>query len=257
MAAITLIGSGNTATALGKALKQAGHQIIQVWSRSAGKANELAGILGVEATADLSAINDQADVYLVAVKDDAIESIGSHLKVGGKVIAHTSGIKSRELLKEAGNNYGVFYPFVSMTKETAVDFKRALVMIEGSNQGTSDMLSSIAKTISDNVKTVEQDQRQVLHLSAVFVNNFSNHLYSISEKILTEKGLSFDDMRPLIAAHTENVMKYLPSALQTGPAVRDDRSTIDIHMDLLSKNQELKEIYSLLTSSIQDFYKRK
>ena len=257
MAAITLIGSGKTATALGQALRDAGHQIIQIWSRTEANANELALKLGAVSITELSNLNDQADIYIIAVKDDAIENVAKQLRIGDKIIAHTSGIKSRELLKEAGGNYGIFYPFVSMTKETTVDFGKALVMIEGSNQRTSETLLSLAQSISDNVKPVDESQRQSLHLAAVFANNFTNHLYTVAEQILDEKGLSFDDLRPLIAAHLQNVLSYSPSQLQTGPAVRGDQSTIDIHTKLLSGHEDPKKIYSLITSSIQDFHKKK
>ena len=257
VAKISLIGSGKTATALGKALLDCGHQIVQVWSRSEENADQLAAMLHATSTSDLSQIKAEADIYIVAVKDDAIEDIVRRIKVGDKTIAHTSGIKSGELLKDAGSNYGIFYPFVSMTKETQVDFKKALMMIEGSNEATRDLLLSLAHTISDNVKAVDESQRQTLHLAAVFANNFTNHIYSIAEKILVEKRLSFDDLRPLIASHIQNVLAHSPSELQTGPAIRGDQSTLDIHMDLLKAHPDYKEIYSLLTTSIQDIHTTK
>ena len=110
---------------------------------------------------------------------------------------------------------------------------------------------------SDNVNAVDESQRQTLHLAAVFANNFTNHIYSIAEKILVEKRLSFDDLRPLIASHIQNVLAHSPSELQTGPAIRGDQSTLDIHMDLLKAHPDYKEIYSLLTTSIQDIHKTK
>jgi predicted short-subunit dehydrogenase-like oxidoreductase (DUF2520 family) len=254
---ITLIGSGKTATALGKALQQAGHSIAQVWSRSEANSQQLAHMLSAQYVSDLSAIADISHIYIIAVNDDAIEEIASQLKIGDKIIAHTSGIKSRELLKTASTNYGIFYPFVSMTKETQVDFKKALMMIEGSNEATTNTLLTLARTISGNVKHVDENQRQSLHLSAVFANNFTNHMYTIAEQILAEKGLSFDDLRPLIAAHIQNVMTHQPSQLQTGPAIRGDQSTIAIHEDILSEHPDFQKIYSLLTASIQDFHKKK
>lgn len=257
MAAITLIGSGKAATALGKALRSAGHQIIQVWSRSKSNVEELANMLQASGVTDISAINDQADIYIISVKDDTIEDVASKLHVGAKIVVHTSGIKSREQLKMASENNGVFYPFVSMTKETSVDFKKVLMMVEGSNEVTLQTLYDIAKTLSHNVKKVDEQQRQTLHLAAVFANNFTNHMYVIAEQILDEKGLSFDDLRPLIASHMENVLSHQPSTLQTGPAARGDQFTIDIHKNLLSGNEDLKKVYSLLTSSIQDFQKKK
>jgi predicted short-subunit dehydrogenase-like oxidoreductase (DUF2520 family) len=107
------------------------------------------------------------------------------------------------------------------------------------------------------VKAVDENQRQTLHLAAVFANNFTNHIYAIAERVLEEKGLSFDDLRPLIAAHIQNILVHSPSKLQTGPAIRHDQSTIDIHMDLLKAHPDYREIYSLLTTSIQDIHKTK
>ncbi|MBS1684819.1 MAG: DUF2520 domain-containing protein [Bacteroidetes bacterium] len=253
MAAITLIGSGNAATALGRALHKAGHQIVQVWSRSEAHAAQLAKELNAAPTADLQNINGNADIYILSVKDDAIEATAKALPVSGKILAHTSGIKSKDLLHSSGR-YGIFYPFVSMTRDAETDFHTALLMVEGNNEETLKTLAALAQTISDRVRQVEERDRQSLHLAAVFANNFTNYLYTVSEQLLAESGLSFDELRPLIAAHVQRVMEQSPGQLQTGPAIRRDHSTIDVHLDLLSKHQNLKELYSLLTSSIQDIY---
>ena len=255
MAKGTLIGSGKTATALGKALMLAGHEIVQVWSRNEAHANELAGKLNATATTNLSTISDAADIYIIAVKDDAIAEVANKLKIGNKIVAHTSGIKSKDLLTGVSENYGIFYPFVSMTKESVVDFKKVLFMIEGSNEETITALSSLAHSISDNVKMVEESQRQSLHLAAVFAHNFTNHMYAISEKILGDKGLKFDDLRPLIAAHIANVQYLSPSTLQTGPAIRHDSTTIDTHLHLLDTNPEFKQLYLTMTEAIQSWHK--
>lgn len=257
MAKISLIGSGKTATALGIALIQAGHEFVQVWSRTEDNAKELAQKLNAAATNELSDITTHADIYLIAVKDDAIREVATKLTIGSKIIAHTSGIKSKELLKDASPNYGVFYPFVSMTKESQTDFKTALMMIEGSNAQTAETLTALAKTISDNVKMVEENQRQSLHLAAVFAHNFTNHMYAVAEKILADKGLQFDELRPLIAAHIANIQRLSPSTLQTGPAIRYDSSTIDTHLHLLDANNEFKQLYLTMTEAIQQWHKEK
>jgi predicted short-subunit dehydrogenase-like oxidoreductase (DUF2520 family) len=257
MTKISLIGSGKTATALGMALKHAGHEFAQVWSRSEAGANELAQKLHASPTTELFAIHSNADVYIIAVKDDAIEEVASKLKIDDRIIAHSSGIKSKELLKSASPNYGIFYPFVSMTKESETDFKRALMMIEGSNEGTAETLNALAKTISDNVKMVEENQRQSLHLAAVFAHNFTNHMYVMAEKILADKGLNFDELRPLIASHMANVQKLSPATLQTGPAIRHDSSTIETHLQLLDANNEFKQLYLTMTEAIQQWHKEK
>jgi predicted short-subunit dehydrogenase-like oxidoreductase (DUF2520 family) len=255
MAKVTLIGSGRAATALGGALSLAGHGFVQVWGRTEANANTLAGKLKATAVTDLSALSGDADVYLIAVKDDAISEVASQIKIGTKIVAHTSGIKSKDLLRSASPNYGIFYPFVSMTKESDTDFRASLLMIEGSNQHTIAILSDLAATISGNVKMVEENQRQSLHLAAVFAHNFTNHFYTIAEKILYDKGLKFDDLRPLIASHIANVQRLSPATLQTGPAIRHDSTTIDAHLHLLGQNIELKQLYLAVTAAIQHRYK--
>ena len=256
MASITLIGSGKTATALGTALKAAGHEFVQVWSRGAG-AGVLAAKLHASATIEFDAIKSDADIYLIAVKDDAIQEVAAKLNIGDRIIAHTSGIKSNDLLKNSSANYGIFYPFVSMTKEAETDFRDVLLMIEGSNYGTNRTLSELAKTISDNVKQVEENQRQSLHLAAVFAHNFTNHMYIAAEKIMADKGLNFDELRPLIAAHAANIQKLSPSGLQTGPAIRHDGSTIDTHLHLLDQDAALHQLYQTMTDAIQHWHKDK
>jgi predicted short-subunit dehydrogenase-like oxidoreductase (DUF2520 family) len=144
-----------------------------------------------------------------------------------------------------------------MTKESETDFKRALMMIEGSNEGTAETLNALAKTISDNVKMVEENQRQSLHLAAVFAHNFTNHMYVMAEKILADKGLNFDELRPLIASHMANVQKLSPATLQTGPAIRHDSSTIETHLQLLDANNEFKQLYLTMTEAIQQWHKEK
>jgi len=257
MAKITFMGSGKTATALGRAMSLAGHEFMQVWSRTETGANDLAKKLCASATTDLNKINNDADIYLIAVKDDAIEEVAGKLNIGNKIIAHTSGIKSKDLLKSASPDYGVFYPFISMTKEVATDFKTALVMIEGSNERTANALTILAQSISGNVKMVEEKQRQSLHLAAVFAHNFTNHIYIAAEKILADQGLNFNELRPLIAAHIANVQHLSPSTLQTGPAIRHDETTIDAHLQLLGSNNDLKQLYLTMTEAIQQWHKEK
>ena len=257
MAKISLIGSGKTATALGMSLAAAGHTFVQVWSRTDANAMELAKKVKATATIDLTAVNNEADIYIIAVKDDAISEVASQLNIGKKIVAHTSGIKSKSALTGVSENYGIFYPFVSMIKESTTDFKKALLMIEGSNDHTVEVLRSLANTISDNVRTVEEDQRQSLHLAAVFAHNFTNHMYVAAEKILSDKGLRFDELRPLIAAHIANVQQLSPANLQTGPAIRHDNTTINTHLHLLDPHSELKQLYKTMTAAIQQWHKDK
>lgn len=256
MALVTLIGSGSAATSLGVALQAAGDRILEVWSPTEAHARQLAEHLGCGCVADTAALSKDADIYLLAVRDDAIAETAAKLQIYDKILAHTSGIKSKNLLQKGSSNFGVFYPFVSMTKEAIPDFRSAMLMVEGNNEATVDALQAMAARISDNVRVVEETQRQSLHLAAVFANNFTNHLYAIAENILEEKGMHFDDIRPLIAAHYTNLMKLSPSVLQTGPAMRDDFSTMEKHLKLLKGKKEIEQLYIDFTEDIQYWKQR-
>ncbi len=246
---ITMIGAGNVATQLALALKKAGHTLVQIYNRSSEAGTELARTVGAEFTTDMQTLLP-ADIYIVAVKDDAIEERAKLLTAGTAVVTHTSGTKSLSLLKNCGDNYGIFYPLQTMTKQSKVDFKNVPVLIEGSNAETNQVLEGLARSISQNVHRVDEEQRQWIHIAAVFANNFTNHLFGISEGIMLSHSLSFEILKPLIMQSIANVELYSPARIQTGPAARGDMQTIEKHLLLLGDDHRLQQIYRILTESI-------
>ncbi len=249
MMRITIIGAGNVATNLALALKKAGHQLVQIYNRSNDAGQELARAVAASFTSDSTQLAD-ADVYIVAVKDDVIEEVASQINLYDKVIVHTSGTKSKDLLKKSSSCYGIFYPLQTMTKGAKVDFRNVPLLIEGNNETTVDKLSSLACSISQNVHRVDEEQRQWIHIAAVFANNFTNHLYTISDKILKEHQLSFSILKPLIFRSVENLNHHSPDEIQTGPASRKDLQVIEKHLSMLADNPDLQKMYELLSNSI-------
>ncbi|MES2621199.1 MAG: DUF2520 domain-containing protein, partial [Bacteroidota bacterium] len=211
---ISIIGAGNVATNLALAFKKAGHEIVQIYNRSDDAGKELAHTVAARFTSDITALSD-ADIYIVAVKDDAIEERAAQLKVEGKIVAHTSGTKSKNLLQGTSGNFGIFYPLQTIKKNSKVDFKNVPVLIEGSNENTVQRLEELAGSISQNVHRVDEEQRQWIHVAAVFANNFTNHLFSISENMMVSHGLSFEILKPLILSFIQNLQTNSPSQIQT------------------------------------------
>ncbi|HWB63093.1 MAG TPA: DUF2520 domain-containing protein [Chitinophagales bacterium] len=246
---VTVLGAGNVATQLALAIKKAGHEIVQVYNRSNDAGAELAKTVNAGFTSDLKELQP-ADIYIVAVKDDAIAEVAATLRVGDRVVAHTSGTKTQDLLEQATSSYGIFYPLQTMTKTTKVDFKEVPFLIEASNKATANKLEELARSISKNVHQVDEQQRQWIHLAAVFANNFTNHLFGISEELLAFHDLQFDILKPLIFKAIENLQNFSPAQLQTGPAARGDYQTIEKHLLLLGDNVRLQQIYKILTDSI-------
>ena len=248
---IVIIGTGNTATILGRQLKKAGHRIIQVFGRNASAASKLAYELDTESTNYWSVIRKDADVYLIAVTDDAIVDVAKHLHVPGKVVAHTAGSVKQDVLKKTSHHYGVFYPLQSLRKDmtTIPDIP---VFVDGSDDVAKKTLESIAHSIAgDKVNTAGDDARLKLHVAAVIVSNFTNHLYALAEEYCKKEGLDFKQLLPLIEETAARVKTISPKKTQTGPALRHDKETIQKHLELLNDHPQLKKIYELLTESIQ------
>jgi predicted short-subunit dehydrogenase-like oxidoreductase (DUF2520 family) len=247
---ITIIGSGNVATHLSAAFKNAGHRIVQVYSRNMHNAALLAYHVGAEAIDSPREITGDTDLFILAIKDDAIAEFVPHLSSFNKPIVHTSGAVELQQLLDFTNNAGVFYPLQTFSKTKEVNFREVPLCIEGADETITEMLEGLARDISNNVYRVNSAQRKVLHLAAVFACNFTNHLYSVGEQLLAGSDMSFDMLRPLIAETADKIKEHHPADVQTGPAVRNDDLTMQAHLQMLKKQPDLQEIYTRLSQDI-------
>jgi len=248
---IVIIGSGNVAAVLGRKFKAAGHHILQIYSRNASAASQLAYEWDTESTNYKSLINPYADIYIVAVTDDAIDDISKDLLLPGKVVAHTAASVPKEVLKNVTSHYGVFYPLQSLRKEMTI-VPDVPVFFDGSDETSRKKLEALARSISsENVTEAGDDARLKLHAAAVVVSNFTNHLYQLAEDYCNKEGLDFKQLLPLIEETALRLKTISPAAVQTGPAIRHDKETIQKHLGLLKDHPQLKNIYLLLTESIQ------
>lgn len=251
---VVLIGAGNLATNVGKALKYAGHDIVQVYSRTMSSAEALASVLGAVAVNDAESLRNDGDVYLLAVKDSVLASLIPRICAGreGGVFAHTAGSMSIDLFRGYAEHYGVFYPMQTFSKERAVDFRNVTCFIESSDPSSCKVLEELARSITPRVMTLSSEDRKYLHLAAVFACNFANHCFALSERLLASRGIGFDVMLPLVDEMVSKVHALSPRAAQTGPAVRNDSNVMEEHLRLLDDDEKLQEIYRLLSDSIRE-----
>jgi predicted short-subunit dehydrogenase-like oxidoreductase (DUF2520 family) len=249
---IVIIGSGNSAAVLGRKLKSAGHQIIQVISRNAHAASALAYEWDTVSSNYISAINLGADVYLIAVSDDAITEVVNDLKLPGKIIAHTAGSVSKDILKNVSTQYGVFYPLQSLRKDLS-NPEQVPIFIDASDTETKLVLEKLAQSISPgHVAAADADERMKLHIAAIMVNNFTNYLFALAEDYCKKEGLDFKQLLPLIEETVARLKTVSPSKSMTGPAIRHDKETIQKHLKLLENHPEIKKVYELMSDSISD-----
>lgn len=247
---IVIIGSGNVAAVLGRKFVAAGHTIVQVLSRNATAASELAYEWDTKSANYTSLINKDADVYIIAVSDTAIPELANDLRLGDKVVAHTAASVKMDVLKEVTTNYGVFYPLQSLRKEQKL-IPEIPIYIEAVNEKTHHMLYTLAQSIyKDPPLTAGIEKREKLHVAAVFVNNFTNHIFSLAEYYCQKEGITFSELLPLIDNTFARLHSASPSDMQTGPAIRGDKETIQKHMQLLEPYPQLLKLYQFLTDSI-------
>jgi predicted short-subunit dehydrogenase-like oxidoreductase (DUF2520 family) len=247
MIKITLIGSGNVAQHLIKAFdKSEAIEIVQVFSR---KKETLASLVEFDKIVDDFQDLKEADLYIIAVTDNAIAEVSAQLPFINQLVVHTSGTASIETLEDK-NRKGVFYPLQTFSKNKEIDFSVIPLCLEAENTFDFRVIETAAKSISNSVFAINSEQRKALHVAAVFVNNFTNHLYQIGQEICDENKVPFEILKPLIQETADKINTLNPTEAQTGPAKRNDSNTIEAHLDYL-KDENQKNIYKILTQSIQ------
>jgi predicted short-subunit dehydrogenase-like oxidoreductase (DUF2520 family) len=248
---IVIIGSGNVATVLGRLFKQNNHEIIQVMSRHEAHARKLAEEVGGVAT-NYDGITDMtADLYLVAITDGVLFDLNKSFKLGNKLIVHTAGSITKDVLKDISDRYGVIYPLQSLRKEMDV-IPTIPFLVDGNNEEATEQIEAFAKTLSADVKRSSDEERLKLHVAGVVVNNFTNHLYTVAEDFCQKENIDFKLLLPLIQETTRRIATYSPKDVQTGPASRNDVFTLDKHLRLLTAHPKLKYLYLKLTDSIMN-----
>ena len=253
MMKVSILGAGNLANHLFKAFKKSSEISVNQWfnrsikSRSSYR-NE------VDITDDMTKL-EPADIYIIAVSDDAISDLSKSIPFSNRLIVHTSGtIGIHDLDKK--HRRGVFYPLQTFSKDVEIDFSHVPLCIEALEKPDLKLLTDLSKAMACKHYKINTEQRQTLHLAAVFVNNFANQLYRIGHEITDIKNIPFDILKPLILETAKKMQYVSPYMAQTGPAKRNDKKTIRRHLKLL-ENPMHREIYEMLTKSIQETHGRK
>jgi predicted short-subunit dehydrogenase-like oxidoreductase (DUF2520 family) len=252
---ITIIGTGNVAFHLTKRFKETGCTIAEIVGRNPEMGEKIAALGQSKFQKNFNKIKNDSDVYIIAVSDSAIANVAKKVaqRLDNQLVVHTSGAFSSSVLQPYFKHYGSFYPLQTFSLNSQPDFEKIPIFINATPpQYFTDFLKKIALKISPNVYELSDEKRVVLHIAAVFVNNFTNHLFSIGEKILETEGLPFDVLKPLITETVNKIREHSPDTMQTGPAHRKDMVTIEKHMQYLAEYAppQYLGLYRILTENI-------
>ncbi len=249
MQRLVFIGAGNVATHLAKAFYKKGYSIVQVFSKTKSSAKTLADEVKSSYTTNYNDLINDGDIYIYCVTDEVLPELISQKTLSNGVHIHTAGSVKMDVFDKNRQNFGVLYPLQTFSKNKEIDFSKVPLFIEANNDFSAQKIRELASVLSKKVFSISSENRQKIHLSAVFACNFTNHLFSIAQNLLGE--IPFEVLLPLIEETVEKVKTISPKQAQTGPAKRRDNNVIEKHLKALSDKENWQEIYKKLTEDIQ------
>ena len=257
---ISFIGAGRVVHHLAHALSQY-HQIVQIYNRSLESAQTLAAQVGATATVNISEIDPEIDLMVIAVSDQAIASVIAdvHQQLPNVLIVHTSGSTDIEVLAKVHARAGVFYPLQTFSLDRDIIWAETPLFVEAKSENDLAILTQLAKQFSKRVYQYTSAQRLSLHLAAVFACNFSNYCYDMAKQVVDAQQVDFSLLYPLILETAHKAVQHDPKQMQTGPAMRGDQNILAMHQQMLqdANRDDLKNIYSLLSQQILQSHQQK
>jgi len=249
---VVILGSGNVATVLGRKIRAAGHAIVQVTGRNETAVRSLAEELHAAPNIRPGGVDHSADIYLAALSDKALHELHQWLKLNKKMIVHTAASVSKDVLAGVSKNYGVLYPLQTLRKEQP-NLPDIPFLVDGNTADDLALVQDFAYSLSEKVEVADDAYRLKIHVAAVLVSNFTNHLYTLASDFCTQKGVAFSMLQPLIEETAQRLRSLTPQESQTGPAIRHDDATIARHLDMLQDHPELEKIYELFTENLKKY----
>lgn len=250
----SVIGAGNLAYSLIPNLQKNNIIVKNIISRDLKKANEFADKFNINANLLESGMKLDAHIVFLAVSDDSIQKAAAFLNLDdSQILLHTSGSTQISVLKNHAQHFGVMYPLQTFTKGHILDFSCIPLFVEASDAEALNIVKDISGLLSSNVSILSGKQRKQLHMTAVFVSNFTNHMYNIGAYLMDKERLDFSLLYPLIEETTQKIKHMSPKEAQTGPAVRRNQTIIEEHKKMLRTDYGLADLYEAISNSIHDF----
>lgn len=245
-----VVGPGRAGGSLALAAGAAGHHLVGVLSRHPEAAPSGLAALGWEAPLP------EADLVVVAVRDDAVSDVAARLVPlvsGSPVVAHLSGalpVAALAPLAAAGRRTGSLHPL--QTLPDAVRGSAALAgawaAVGGADEATARLLEEFARSLGLHPFRLADAARPAYHAAAAVAANFVVTTLAAARDLALRAGVPFEAFRPLVAEVVGNVFALGPEAALTGPVARGDVRTVTAHL-AAAKEAGVGELVGALTAA--------
>lgn len=244
-----MIGTGNVATVLCRIFYHHGIPISHIAGRDEARAAVIANETGASSSILQEIPSSSFDLAILAMSDEFLAREVHSLPIADVPVVHTAGSVSMHVLKSLSKNYGILYPLQSLRKEMS-HIPPVPFLIDANNLELFETLHKLAQEISPQVLRADDETRRKLHLAAVWVSNFTNHLYALAQDYCKSTQVPFEMLNPLIQETANRITTHNPINVQTGPASRGDVQTMEKHLEMLKDFHDMKALYIKLSDSI-------
>jgi predicted short-subunit dehydrogenase-like oxidoreductase (DUF2520 family) len=266
LGSITLVGSGNLASALGPALRTAGYRIDVVASRSAAESRKRAGSLAKKLSAKLIALEDAApasDITWICHTDDALNTtarqLAQHRGWKGKIVLHSSGALTSDVLaplKRAGAHVASLHPMMTFVSGATPDLSKVPFAVEGDARAVA-AARRIVQRLGAKVFTIKKQNKVLYHALGSFSSPMVVAALVTAERVGQAAGLSREQSRkvmgPILHQTLKNYLKRGPAAAFSGPIKRGDLETVRRHLRELKRVPDAGAVYrALVKSAVRD-----
>ncbi|MBN2424198.1 MAG: DUF2520 domain-containing protein [Calditrichaceae bacterium] len=199
-------------------------------------------------------------IIFITVPDDEIVSVVNKLQkndLNNKIILHTSGacgLSVFDVLKRQHAAIGSFHPLQTFTglflRETI--WKGIICTYQGDEKGYGFVKHFCGMAGAELIR-VTAEQKIAIHTAGVLVSNLYFALLKAAEKVLETYDLKNEArsmLIPLIRQTIENYQRYPVADALTGPLKRGDINTIKSHLDFLNGQEEIRQLYKVLSKTL-------
>lgn len=258
---VQVYGAGRTGLAVARLARERGVTVSGIWNRRRPEDARAALAADLPLVVADTPVPVAADLWLIAVADDAIPALAASLAARlddtaprPLAAAHCAGGRPADdlaPLRAAGIACGSWHPAMTFrgAESDATALAGARIALEG-DLAAMRVLEAFTAALGLSSHAVAVDRRPRYHSALVIAANGRVALDAAAERLLVDAGFDAAAARrvlaPLVARTEENLRSAGPAAALTGPVARGDAATVRAQLEALRDEPSIRRLYCAL-----------